>query len=112
MQPPDDMLPPVLLGNFEEFVKSCWECLCKLEQLPPPTLTGGTVATPLEAVLITALAHARLKNHSECASHCELADEGATRVFCGALSLNDVSPDLWDAFTARVEAIRRACTGA
>jgi hypothetical protein len=100
------------------FVSDCWTALhyhntdinpLEGPGLPPFAHEDDTMPTPLEAALVTALAHARLAQHI--LYNRTVDDEGnaiATSIFHGTRGIADVSHELWEQFTARVRSIHEA----
>jgi hypothetical protein len=90
--------------NDDAFVRDCYACLTADTCRYPPFGLQYNAPTPLEAVLVVELAHTRLAN-----AQAEGANPEVGRLFHGAETLDQVSPEKWAEFTLRVQAVREMC---
>jgi hypothetical protein len=100
-----------LADSDDAFMRDCYACLTAIDnKIPYPNFTLlYNAATPLEAVLLAELTHARLARHINYqAEHVEV-DAGVKLLFHGAETLNQVSPEKWAEFTLRVKTMRQMC---
>lgn len=103
-----------LAASDDAFVRDCYACLTAIDNSPcyPPFSLIYNSATPLEAVLVAELAHARLGRHINFQAEHPEVDAGVKLLFHGAArvrALNQVSPEKWAEFTLRVQTMRRLC---